>query len=997
MAQKKMNTGGNRLSIGLLAADFTDKYEVDIMKGVLKKAEEADISVITFIGGSIHADHIDCSTNFFQAWKNTVFDLVSPDNVDGLVSITDVICTYANESQKKSFYDRFSGIPIVSAGTMLDGYASVTVDELIGIQNVVNHLVEIHRCKSIAFIGNMNEIPYYRKRFEAYKNTLYKKQIPFSSSLVERGGFSKKEIYASVEALLKQKTQFDALVCVDDFMASHAMSRLSEHGLFIPSDVIVTGFDDIAESRFFSPALTTVRQPLQQIGYDAAELLIQIITNGIDTVENRVLNSELVIRRSCGCFYNRVNEKKISENEAAMGQGIIESLVSLFKSQDTIGISDDVYTDWAGRLYEPFKSGLHKDSDTHFYKAITELSKCIVRSNFNILDFKRIVAPFISILSSHLKHDSDYFYFDKIRGNTMEIIDEIAAGFSIHRQLQHEHQSFSLYSISQRLISSCDDIAKLENVVKSDFSGIGIPGFSLSLYQNKSTKIVEQKIRLGIKSKILINNNHSFPAKRILPEGIKSIKKRVDLVILPLNFNNEPLGYAVFELGIMDGLLYETLANLLSSTIKEMQLIETVHKHASHLKEVVANRTKDILTVNEQLRVEIERKEKIENDLKNEKELAQITLSSIGDCVITTDAAYYIRYVNPVAELLLEKNAADIEGMHINDIFHIDSKLEEVIFKDPVEWQYSTPSGRHVDISLFAARIPGSPGGNIFVARDISKRKKAEHQAQEQLEQLIQAGKMASLGILISGVAHEINNPNNFIMLNAPVLKDILSSLLPELSKIEQISGDRLFGGIEWDILKKQLPGLVDGIINGAYRINTIVKELKNYAQPVTLEKEQNVNINDIVNSSIVLLSAIIEKSSDHFNLELDEQLPVICCNRQKIEQVIINLISNACQALSSSEQALYIRTCFNQDSQMVCVEVKDEGVGIKPGDIDHISDPFFTTKRQQGGLGLGLSLSARIVQEHQGSLHFHSIEGEGTHVTLLLPSQEDVKAEHNA
>ncbi|HEB11697.1 MAG TPA: GHKL domain-containing protein [Spirochaetales bacterium] len=129
-----------------------------------------------------------------------------------------------------------------------------------------------------------------------------------------------------------------------------------------------------------------------------------------------------------------------------------------------------------------------------------------------------------------------------------------------------------------------------------------------------------------------------------------------------------------------------------------------------------------------------------------------------------------------------------------------------------------------------------------------------------------------------------------------------------------------------------------------------------------------------------------MKKATKRFAVEIEENLPTIKGNFQRLEQVIINLIENACQALRDNEQGILISTSFDADHDCVEVKVRDEGAGITPENLARIKDPFFTTKRDAGGTGLGLSISATIIADHQGSLTITSERGKGTTVTICLP-----------
>lgn len=278
--------------------------------------------------------------------------------------------------------------------------------------------------------------------------------------------------------------------------------------------------------------------------------------------------------------------------------------------------------------------------------------------------------------------------------------------------------------------------------------------------------------------------------------------------------------------------------------------------------------------------------------------------------------------------------------------------------------------------------------GAIF---DISKRKQAEDLTELQQQQLIQADKMATLGILVSGVAHEINNPNNFMLLNSNNLADVWQDVKPILDKRYESNGDFMIAGMPYSDMKDDIATLISGISEGAERIRKIVQSLKDFARQDGGVTGQNVKVNSIVESSTIILSNLIKKTTDNFKVVYGENLPEVKGNSQQIEQVIINLVSNACQALEDKEKAVTVTTRYKNDSKEVIISVTDKGKGITPEDLKHIMDPFFTTKRDSGGTGLGLSISYNIVKEHSGEFHIESEVGKGTTATIYLPAVESV------
>lgn len=250
---------------------------------------------------------------------------------------------------------------------------------------------------------------------------------------------------------------------------------------------------------------------------------------------------------------------------------------------------------------------------------------------------------------------------------------------------------------------------------------------------------------------------------------------------------------------------------------------------------------------------------------------------------------------------------------------------------------------------------------------------------------LRQADKMASLGILVSGMAHEINNPIGFISLNSGLLKDAWQDILPALEEYNDSYGDLEIAGMDFDYAKVSIPKLLSGISHGAERVSGIVHNLKDYSIQHPRDMGGTVDIALALDRAMVLMENVIKKSTKHFRIIKGDIIPKFKGDTRSIEQVLINLIQNACQALQNPDLAITV--CLGMHNGQTFFSIKDEGVGIAPQVMKHVTDPFFTTKRDQGGTGLGLSISAGIIEEHRGSLEIKSAPGQGTLVKMSFPS----------
>ena len=272
------------------------------------------------------------------------------------------------------------------------------------------------------------------------------------------------------------------------------------------------------------------------------------------------------------------------------------------------------------------------------------------------------------------------------------------------------------------------------------------------------------------------------------------------------------------------------------------------------------------------------------------------------------------------------------------------------------------------------------------LTREIAERKHAEEELLFNQQQLVQADKMAALGVLVSGVAHEINNPTGLILLEVPTLKRVHADTSKVLEQYYRENGDFSCGGLPYSRMREQIPRSLEKLQDSGKRIKRIVDDLKDFARQGDAACNEIVDLNTIVQASVRLVEPNIRKATHCFKTEYGTNLPKIRCNAQRIEQVLVNLILNACQALPDNSRCIQLATFSDPEQNTVLFRLRDEGSGISPEHLARLTDPFFTTKREMGGTGLGLSVSAGIVKEHAGTIEFESVPGYETIVTLTLP-----------
>lgn len=306
----------------------------------------------------------------------------------------------------------------------------------------------------------------------------------------------------------------------------------------------------------------------------------------------------------------------------------------------------------------------------------------------------------------------------------------------------------------------------------------------------------------------------------------------------------------------------------------------------------------------------------------------------------------------------------------------------------------------------------------IAIVRDMTERKLAETQLQQQAKdlhlalqelqqtqmQMIQAEKMSSLGQLVAGVAHEINNPVNFISGNLTHASSYTQDLLELVQLYETHYPEPVaeivdaVEAIELDFLVEDLPKLLSSMRIGAERIQTIVASLRNFSRMDEAEMKA-VSVHDGIDSTLMILQSRLKAKGSQPQIEVIKQygeLPLVECYAGQLNQVFMNIVTNAIDALEEQAEqeagfspVITIRTEQLQDNQ-ICVQIADNGVGMSETVQQRLFDPFFTTKPVGKGTGMGLSISYQIVTEkHGGTLSCSSMPAQGTVFSVVVPVEQ--------
>ncbi len=388
---------------------------------------------------------------------------------------------------------------------------------------------------------------------------------------------------------------------------------------------------------------------------------------------------------------------------------------------------------------------------------------------------------------------------------------------------------------------------------------------------------------------------------------------------------------------------------------------------------------------------DITRRREAEHALKSSEKKYRAIFESITDVYYRTDIRGAIVLISPSVYRLYGYAPEDIIGVSVECFYFNPEDRDPLLHRlwregdiRDYELRLKQKNGAERWASLNVHLITGPENrvvGLEGVIRDVTDRKIAEERHALQQEQLRQADKLKSLGVLVAGVAHEINNPNNFISMSVDNMRVYWERIL---SSLEHANGS---ADAALDSAAVQtFPRLFDAIAEGSRRIDTIVRNLKDFARKDPGAMSGVVNVNFAVNASLLICNNLLKKATDRLDISLDPQVPFIRGNEQQIEQVVVNLLTNAAQALRARTERIGVETRYLPETNSVTIRISDEGAGLTGVEQDRLFDPFYTTKREIGGTGIGLSISYSIVKEHCGEIAIESAPGAGACATVTLP-----------
>ncbi len=587
-AVKRLTVAGPAPSVGFLVDLLDDgPYQWAVLRGAMAAAQDLGANLVCFAGGVLGAPR------GFGGERNGVFELARRPNVDGLVLLSGSVGKHAGLGALRDLCDRLRPLPIASIGIELEGLSSVRVDNETGMKSALEHLIEVHGIRRIAFVRGPEANAEAEQRFRIYLETLRARDIPFDPELVLHGDFERGSGSDAVVTLLDGRRvaldRLGAIVASNDCMALGVLDELGKRGVQVPDAIAVLGFDDIEDARFALPPLTTVRQPAYELGHDAVRMVVSQLRNGAPP-ERVVRHADVVVRRSCRCvevapFASRApSAPTVSLGfDAALLRR--REIVLAEMSRAARGAMSGAGPNWPERLLSSFAAEIRGETSGAFVRTFEEILRGLSAAGGDPSIANEVVSALRTRMLRCLTKDPEQRaraeeLFHRGRILTFQVTDRMQS-----RLRAQTWSGARALGRAVAAIASGRTVDELDRAVSENLGPLRIARCFVAEYAAGPHAAADAARELGsarsMYARGLIDARSErrslapregsrdaiYPAADILRRSVLPAEGGKAFAVLPIASESADLGFIVLEIGAADGYLYETLGEVISAAV----------------------------------------------------------------------------------------------------------------------------------------------------------------------------------------------------------------------------------------------------------------------------------------------------------------------------------------------------------------------------------------------------------------------------------------------
>jgi diguanylate cyclase (GGDEF)-like protein len=598
---------GQKRRIGILIDNIVNisRYQSTLWKGAIECAKAHNVDLICFCGGSLSMS----PTNVFERHRNSVYNLIHGSLIDGII-IPATLGSHISFDEMKAFHDSFI-VPTVSIGIPVEGVRSIVVTNYEGVTEAVSHLIEKHDRRRIVFIRGSEAMYDMDERFRGYCDALRTHNIAYDPELVVEGDFSPEAGSKVIRQLMRDKIKFDAVMSVNDGMVLSAIEELKKRGISIPDDIAVAGFDGVEETEASLPSITTVYQPIKHLGYNALELLENVL-NDVDVPLVTTIRTNFAVRESCGCCATKrfiADLKSEHAERSLLGHGL-DDLMPALVSAFGVAFESSSIRNIISSLYDAFNDDLRKRSYESVF--IDKLSRLLIErvdAGDDIACWFDVVRSITRSALVSIEDESIRRYAVLISGDALSLVADMTSRIPKFHKMQIERMSEILFTTGG-LVGTVFDPRLLANAVLDVLPSLSVDSFFMFVDEDvivsrRHGEFLSERYQLVCAMK---------DGKRVeLPEGTAVFRidefmdrflslcdelgfGRINFLIEPLCFRDINFGFAVFPGVASSAMTYETISRQISNALMGGMLyreqLETEEKLRYTLRELESSNRK---------------------------------------------------------------------------------------------------------------------------------------------------------------------------------------------------------------------------------------------------------------------------------------------------------------------------------------------------------------------------------------------------------------------
>jgi C4-dicarboxylate-specific signal transduction histidine kinase len=491
------------------------------------------------------------------------------------------------------------------------------------------------------------------------------------------------------------------------------------------------------------------------------------------------------------------------------------------------------------------------------------------------------------------------------------------------------------------------------------------------------------------------NSPQEHPATAGIPEGHIPIQRFLSVPIIlgkklvgQIALANKDQDYTEQDLDAI-----QRIAEFYALAFQRNEVEKALQRSKNELELRVEKRTAEIALANKTLRGEIDERKLAEKQLQENKTMLQAVFDGIADPLILVDRSMVIKMMNRAAaeyfkiaenQIAIGKVCWEATG---KSGFCKDCEIPSAVLNNQIH-SFERKSLRAPDrierVFIYPVKEKKRNVGDAIVhVTDITEERRIE-------KQLIQSEKMASLGILVTSIAHEINNPNSFVAFNIPILGEYVEALMPFADEYAAKNPDMELFNMSYPEFRADVTKLLKNIEHGSDRISSFVSNLREFAQFDGRKPKKWVDLNSVIEKVLSICGSNIKKQIKFFDMQIPADFQTIFTDPNILEQVLLNLLVNASQAADKKKSWVKLSATSGDNwRDHTIIEVSDNGCGMEEDTKRHIFNPFFTTKSPADGTGLGLYVCHNLIQSIGGYIEVESEPGKGSTFRVILPDKD--------